>query len=93
MWQIRNALEINRIVPVFVLQLDLRCILLGNNMEYCRDIRLQREPYEHLLDEFLLSNIRGQFRIFNSSSTSSQSSREVTQQLIDIIEGAYNVSM
>ena len=90
MWQIRNALEINRIVPVFVIQFDLRCARQGD-MEICPDTRLQREPYEALLEEFLQSNIRGQFRFFNSSL--GQTSPDVTQQLIDIIEGAYNVSM
>ena len=89
-WQTRNALEINGIVPVFIIQFDLRCALFNGEL-LCPDTRLQREPYEDLLEEFLLSNIRGQFRFFNSSPGQNQTG--VTQELINIIEGAYNVSM
>ena len=89
-WQIRDALERSRIVPVFVIQFDLRCAMLGN-MLVCPDTRLQREPYEDLLQEFDLRNIRGQFRLFNSSP--GQNPSDVTEELINIIQGAYSVSI
>ena len=88
-WQIRDALERSRIVPVFITQFDLRCAML-NNASVCPDTRLQREPYEDLLQYFNLRNIRGQFRFFNSSPGQDQS--VVTQELINIIQGAYSVS-
>ena len=88
-WQIRDALERSRIVPVFIIQFDLRCALL-NNMLVCPDTRLQSEPYQDLLQDFDLRNIRGQFRFFNSSPGQDQS--VVTQELINIIQGAYSVS-
>ena len=88
-WQIRDALERSRIVPVFVIQFDLRCAVFGDVM-ICPDTRLQREPYEDLLQDFDLRNIRGQFRFFNSSP--GQDSTATTQELINIIQGAYSVS-
>ena len=90
MWQVRDALERSRIVPVFVIQFDLRCAMF-DGMLLCPDTRLQREPYEDLLRDFDLRNIRGQFRFFNSSP--GQNSSDVTDELINIIQGAYSVSM
>ena len=89
-WQVRDALERSRIVPIFVIQFDLRCYL-SNGMLECPNPRLQREPYEDLLQEFDLRNIRGQYRFFNSSP--GQNSSDVTEELINIIQGAYSVSM
>ena len=88
-WQIRDALERSRIVPVFIIQFDLRCAVLGDMM-ICPDTRLQSEPYEDLLQDFDLRNIRGQFRFFNSSP--GQDSTATTQELINIIQSAYSVS-
>ena len=95
-WQVRDALERSRIVPVFVLQVELRpCILQelddGTTLLLCTNPTLQREPYEDLLQDFDLRNIRGQFRLFNS--TPGQNPSDVTDELINIIQGAYSVSI
>ena len=94
-WQVRNALEKSRIVPVFVIPFELRpCIVQiidGMELRVCTDPTPQTEPYKDLLREFDLRNIRGQFRLFNS--TPGQNPSDVTEELINIIQGAYSVSI
>ena len=91
-WQLRDALQMSRIVPVFVIQFDLRCAVdTITGMEICPDTTRQTDPYITLLQDFSSSGIRGVFRLFNSSDR--QSSSDVTQELISVIQGAYNVSM
>jgi hypothetical protein len=83
-WQIRDALERSRIVPVFTISFDLRCV----DNDCTNTIQRLTEPYADLLKEF---DIPGQFRIFNSSSVVASSA--ITQELINLIQEAYSVSM
>ena len=78
LWQIRNALEVNRIVPTFVIQYDGR-------VENSRDALVR--SYQAFIDE--LTTIPAQVQAFDTSS----SMTSVTEDLIRIIEDAYNVSM
>ena len=88
LWQIRNALEMNRIIPVFVAQ-----VLLGCQDGVCEDGRRQREPYQSLLQDLEeTAGIRGDFRIFNLS-LEGQSNVIITRELIGIIQQAYSVSI
>ena len=93
LWQIRNALEINRIIPVFVAEANLACVDdgTGTGMLICGDATRQREPYLSLLQDLEeTAGIRGDFRVFDSSL---QGESTITQELIDIIQQAYEVSI
>ena len=79
-WQIINALEVNRIVPIFVIQYDGR----GTDSVETRDTLLN--TYEAFIE--VLPTIPAQVRAFDTFSDRTM----VTQDLINIIEGAYNVS-
>ena len=82
-WQIRDALETNRVIPTFVLPFDFRCA-----GDICPDVRPLRTPYESLVAELRSGGVNGLLQVFNASSTTN-----ITEALIDIIQGAYSVSM
>lgn len=93
LWQIRNALEINRIIPVFVAEANLACVDdgTGTGMLICGDATRQREPYLSLLQDLEeTAGIRGDFRVFDSSL---QGESTITQELIDIIQQAYEATV